>query len=753
MKRLLSVFLCMGLLFTLCSVGVTADIVNSPAEENLFERFADEASFLRLFDGFAAEGENYSPHVVTAYTHMTGDFSLYGKGEYYGYDTYEYYEVPASVYEHEVGRFFQLNDRLIASLRAYEGGLWDEETGVCAPLYDKATDCYVFPGGGGLGDSGRFRTYAYYKDEAVENRYVVYFQLLEPGYVPAAEDVLYEDYLFDGSVESITCYEIIQPAKFVMEYDGRDVKFIYSEWIDSLPDRTDWQVQPLPEVVVDGDFAFTLVNERTALWLGAYTGTADSVTVPEEVNGLPVIGIAEYAFAYREELKKVSLPEGLLTINNSAFAWCSALEEVTLPTTVYYIGDEAFRGTSLTSVALPVELYILGAWVFSDCANLATIAVAAGNKEYVVEDGVLFNADKTHLIRYPAAKSGTTYTVPSSVANIWPGAFYGAAALTEVVFPDNLALIGDEAFAYSGLVAADLPDGIYGLGDGAFANCQQLQEVTLPAGIDTLRPMLFYGTGLTNVVIPHGVQFIHESAFGDCSALETVTLPATLQDIFPYAFWGSSPKFIYLGTEQDWSNVSHSLEEPLDLVFAPTLKAEDTAVRVTYSDGSAFPEDMTLSVQPVTDAAVLEKVKDYPGAQVLDITLQQNGDEIQPDGQVTVRVPVPEGMMAEICCVLRVEEDGTLTDMNALLVGDMLVFTTDHFSYYAVAQSVRLGDVDWDGDITSTDARLTLQYYAGKIEEEDLDVTAADVDGDGDITSTDARLILQYYAGKITEWP
>ncbi|MBO5797086.1 MAG: FIVAR domain-containing protein [Clostridia bacterium] len=64
-----------------------------------------------------------------------------------------------------------------------------------------------------------------------------------------------------------------------------------------------------------------------------------------------------------------------------------------------------------------------------------------------------------------------------------------------------------------------------------------------------------------------------------------------------------------------------------------------------------------------------------------------------------------------------------------------------------------LGDVDGDGKITSTDARLTLQYYAEKITENDLDLTVADVDGDGKITSTDARLILQFYAEKIDKFP
>lgn len=64
------------------------------------------------------------------------------------------------------------------------------------------------------------------------------------------------------------------------------------------------------------------------------------------------------------------------------------------------------------------------------------------------------------------------------------------------------------------------------------------------------------------------------------------------------------------------------------------------------------------------------------------------------------------------------------------------------------------GDIDKDGQITSTDARLALQYYAGKIQATDsLDLKAADVDGDEKVTSTDARLILQRYVGKIEQFP
>ncbi len=63
-----------------------------------------------------------------------------------------------------------------------------------------------------------------------------------------------------------------------------------------------------------------------------------------------------------------------------------------------------------------------------------------------------------------------------------------------------------------------------------------------------------------------------------------------------------------------------------------------------------------------------------------------------------------------------------------------------------------LGDVNGDGKVDSTDARLILQYYAKKIGEDGLNTGVADVNGDSKVDSTDARLILQFYAKKITDF-
>lgn len=63
------------------------------------------------------------------------------------------------------------------------------------------------------------------------------------------------------------------------------------------------------------------------------------------------------------------------------------------------------------------------------------------------------------------------------------------------------------------------------------------------------------------------------------------------------------------------------------------------------------------------------------------------------------------------------------------------------------------GDVNGDHKVNCRDARLILQYAAGLITEDDLDLTWGDVNGDGKVNSRDARLILQLRAGMIEHFP
>jgi hypothetical protein len=63
------------------------------------------------------------------------------------------------------------------------------------------------------------------------------------------------------------------------------------------------------------------------------------------------------------------------------------------------------------------------------------------------------------------------------------------------------------------------------------------------------------------------------------------------------------------------------------------------------------------------------------------------------------------------------------------------------------------GDVNGDGKVNTTDAKLIMQYDLGLIDENGLDLSVADVNGDGKVNTTDAKLIMQLDLGLITEFP
>lgn len=70
-----------------------------------------------------------------------------------------------------------------------------------------------------------------------------------------------------------------------------------------------------------------------------------------------------------------------------------------------------------------------------------------------------------------------------------------------------------------------------------------------------------------------------------------------------------------------------------------------------------------------------------------------------------------------------------------------------------VRTPVAMGDVNDDGEVSTADAVLALQYAAKLIDEAGLSVRRADVDGDSAVSTADAVLMLQYAAKLIDAFP
>ncbi len=210
-----------------------------------------------------------------------------------------------------------------------------------------------------------------------------------------------------------------------------------------------------------------------------YMNLSKLVTVKIESG---VTYIRSRAFVDCVALKKVEIPDTVKSIGEAAFDGCTLLSEITLPEGLETIEGWAFNDcVGIKSIVIPASVKDIGYFPFANCSSLESIHVGSGNAYFVSVDGVLYNKDKTILIKYPAAKSGSSFTVPDGVVNIYPHAFTAAENLTNVVLPDTVTMIGDRAFSgCKSLTEINLPEGLASVGTWAFSGCTSIKTLTIP---------------------------------------------------------------------------------------------------------------------------------------------------------------------------------------------------------------------------------------------------------------------------------
>lgn len=81
---------------------------------------------------------------------------------------------------------------------------------------------------------------------------------------------------------------------------------------------------------------------------------------------------------------------------------------------------------------------------------------------------------------YVQDESLTSVTIPEGVTDIGEIAFYGCTNLREVVFPQSLRIIREEAFGETALTEVMLPPGLQSIEEKAFFSCESLNHIEVP---------------------------------------------------------------------------------------------------------------------------------------------------------------------------------------------------------------------------------------------------------------------------------
>ena len=134
--------------------------------------------------------------------------------------------------------------------------------------------------------------------------------------------------------------------------------------------------------------------------------------------------------------------------------------------------------------------------------------------------------------------------------------------------------------------------------------------------------------------------------------------------------------------------VCQSINAPYVTIHAPGTTNSTTVNGVSVNlEKGQLDADTVLNVYRVVNTenvSLGQATQDIKKGELYNIAFTKNTQPVQPNGTVTVRIPIPDYFVTDACTVFRQEKNGTWTPLKARLEGKYITFETDHFSLYSV---------------------------------------------------------------------
>ena len=458
-----------------------------------------------------------------------------------------------------------------------------------------------------------------------------------------------------------------------------------------------------------------------------YCSSLINVTIPDSVENLE-----PQAFLNCSSLENIEIPDSVKYMDYGMFTGCSSLKTVV-------IGDGVKCLYSSFEYCISLETIEIGSSVeeldsFALLPSLKSITVAENNPNYSSVDGYLLSKDGTKLITYPMGK-GSSCQLPDCVTTIYMTSivsyFLKDIDLTGISEIEEMSFYGD-----FGLESVEIPETIGTLKTMTFLDCYNMKDVYV-YNPDMVFEDYSVGYMVYRIIIDvdeytelykgrvnsksYEEEQMYQNLIDAAIVYDDNLYP--MEDLTIHGYAGSTAetyanengfKFVpickhnYVDTVitpatytqsgvggmvcEHCGDVQSTYEIPmLEIEDSEEEKDEDTGVSVIFPDGT-FDEDAEIEITPVEEGEAYKLISHKQGnykVTMFDINVTVDGQKVQPNGTVLVRIPLPKGYNQNKCVVYYVADDGTMEELKTYHYKDGYVyFETDHFSYYAVIEDV-----------------------------------------------------------------
>ncbi|WP_295213281.1 leucine-rich repeat protein [Ruminococcus sp.] len=277
-------------------------------------------------------------------------------------------------------------------------------------------------------------------------------------------------------------------------------------------------------------FTYSLNEDDTAR-LTKYTGSAEKVNVPAEIDGHKVTSIGYAAFRNCGTIKELIIPSSVEELGDWLFSSSSTLEKVVMEEGVKSIGSNAFANcTALSDITIPKSVTSIDTGAFTNTQWL---------KNKLAEDPLVI----INTILYNGGNCTGDLVIPDYVTTISPNAFvsptsYMASSITSVTIPDSVTSIGQQAFEHcKSLKTVNVGKNVSDIGANAFYDTEWISDKRSENHLVVVNGILIDAYAATgDVTIPEGVTKICDYAFSsnlaprETLSVTSVTFPDSVKE-------------------------------------------------------------------------------------------------------------------------------------------------------------------------------------------------------------------------------